>query len=89
MLTDDHLELLADKLVGKLKEHHHTLWLDPETHSTQHEFIQVLIKEREDRIARRKALEDKIAGSLVLSAIMGLIYLLGSGSMEWIRGHMK
>ena len=89
MLTDEHLETLADKLVGKLKEHHHTLWLDPETHSTQHEFIQVLITEREDRLARRKALEDKIAGSLLLSAIMGLIYLLGSGTMDWLRSHLK
>ncbi|MBU0593371.1 MAG: hypothetical protein KKH74_06490 [Gammaproteobacteria bacterium] len=89
MLTDDHLEALADKLVGKLKEHHHTLWLDPETHSTQHEFIQVLITEREDRIARRRALEDKIAGSVILSAIMGLIYIIGSGAMEYLREHLK
>ena len=89
MLTDDHLDALADKLVDRLKEHHHTLWLDPETHSTQHEFIQMLIVEREERKARRKALEDKIAGSLLLSAVMGLIYLVGSGAMDWIRSHLK
>ena len=89
MLTDNHLDALAEKLVDKLKEHHHTLWLDPETHSTQHEFIQMLIVEREERKARRKALEDKIAGSLLLSLIMGLIYLLGSGTMDWIRSHLK
>lgn len=89
MLTDNHLDALAEKLVDKLKENHHTLWLDPETHSTQHEFIQMLIVEREERKARRKALEDKIAGSLLLSAIMGLIYLLGSGTMDWLRVHLK
>lgn len=89
MLDEKNLETLADKLVEKLKQNHHALWLDPETHSNQHEFIQMLIQQREDKIARRKAIEDKIAGSVILSAIMGMIYLLGSGAMEYLRGHMK
>lgn len=89
MLTDDQIACIADKLVVKLKEEHHALWLDPETHASQHEFIQVLIKEREDRQARRQAMEDKIAGSVLLSLVMGLIYLLGSGLNEWVRSHLK
>lgn len=89
MLTDEHLETLADKLVDKLKSNNHTLWIDPETHADQHAFIAQMIEDRQERATRRKALEDKIAGSIVLSAVMGLIYLIGSGAMDWMRSHMK
>lgn len=60
-----------------------------ESHIDQHKFIQMLIDEREEKKRRRKALEDKIAGSLILSVILGAITLIGSGAMDWLRGHIK
>lgn len=84
----DH-EMLADAIIRKLKENHHTLWLDPEAHSAQHEFIRMLIMEREEKIARQKRIQDKIAGSLILSTILGLITLIGAGAVGWLQGHIK
>lgn len=81
--------LLADEIVKRMKEEHHTLWLDPETHAVQHEFLQLLMSEREERIKRRKALEDKIAGSVLLSLIMGMVALIGAGALDWLRAHIK
>ncbi len=87
---------LADEIVKKLKEDHHAIWLDPETHALQHEFIVVLMQEHEERRqsklekdARRKAIEDKVAGSLVLSLILTLLGLLGAGALDWLRTHLK
>lgn len=80
--------VLAKALVEEMKLHGHTLWIDPEQHAVQHEFIAQMIAERAERAERRKRIEEKIAGSLVLSAIIGLIALLGSGAMEWARAHL-
>ena len=60
-----------------------------ESHIDQHKFIQMLIEEREEKKLRRKAIEDKIAGSIILSLILGLITLIGSGAMDWFREHLK
>lgn len=75
-------------LVQGMKEHH-AIWIDPETHAEQHEFIGMLLQERKDKLARRKAIEDKIAGSLILSIIVGIVTLLGAGSLQWLREHIK
>lgn len=87
---------LADEIVKKLKEDHHAVWLDPETHALQHEFIVILMEEHEERRQakiekdkRRKAIEDKVAGSLVLSLILTLVGLIGAGSLDWLRSHLK
>lgn len=82
-------EDIADAVLAKLKEDKHIFWIDPETHSQQHAFIQTLIEERAEKAARRKALEDKIAGSLILGFIITLIGLIGAGALDWIREHLK
>ena len=87
-MTEEELKHMAEIVVQGMKDHH-AIWIDPEIHADQHEFIALLMQERQDRIARRKSIEDKIAGSLVLSLVLGLITLLGAGAMEWLRGHIK
>ena len=76
---------LARALVEEMKAHGHAMWIDPEIHSSQHEFIAQMIEERKERQERRKRIEEKIAGSLVLSLIVGLVALLGSGLLNWIH----
>ena len=75
----------AQAVVEEMVAHHHTLWIDPEQHVEQHEFIAEMIAERRERAARRQRIEERIAGSLVLSAIVGLITLLGSGVLNWFH----
>ena len=76
---------IAAALIAEMKESGHTLWIDPQTHADQHEFIAEMILERKERIARRKRIEEKIAGSLGLTAIGFSITLLGAGFLEWVR----
>ena len=80
---------LADTIITKMKEEHHIFWIDPEIHSTQHEFIQILIDERKEREARRARLKEKIAGSLILSGIIFIIGLIGAGFLNLIKVHLK
>lgn len=79
---------LAKALVEEMKRHGHALWIDPETHAAQHEFVTQLIAERAERVARRKRIEEKIAGSVLLSMLLALVTLLGAGAMEWMRKHL-
>lgn len=76
---------LAKAIVEEMKAHGHALWLDPEIHADQHEFIAQMIEERKERTARRRRLEEKIAGSVVLSMLAMIVTLLGLGVMEWFR----
>lgn len=87
-MTDAEMAQVAGLIVKGMKEHH-AIWIDPEIHADQHEFIALLMRERQDRMARRKSIEDKIAGSLVLSLVVGLVTLLGAGSLQWLRDHIK
>lgn len=89
MLAQNDLDQLAEAIVRRLKEHHHAIWLDPETHATQHEFLRMMMEERTERIARRKRIEEKIAGSIILSSIVVIVGLLGAGALDWLRGHLK
>lgn len=82
-------EELADALIAQLKDKHHTFWIDPELHSQQHEFIRTLIAERAEKMARRKAIEDRIAGSLLLGFVLTVVGLVGAGFLEWVRNHIK
>lgn len=75
----------AKALVQEMRDSGHALWIDPETHAEQHQFIAEMIAERKERAARRKRMEERIAGSLVLSAILTLIGLLGVGFLDWVR----
>lgn len=87
-MTEEEMKQISVMLVQGMKEHH-AIWIDPEIHAEQHEFIAMLLQERKDKLARRKALEDKIAGSLILSLIVGIVTLLGAGSLQWLREHLK
>lgn len=87
-MTEEELNAMAAIVVQGMKNHH-AIWIDPEVHADQHEFIAHLMQERQDRLARRKSIEDKIAGSLILSLVIGLVTLLGAGAMQWLREHLK
>jgi hypothetical protein len=80
---------IADALIKKMREEKHTLWMDPETHSQQHEFIQVLIDERAEKLRRHKALEDKVMGTVVVGSVLAVLGLIGAGSLDWLKEHIK
>lgn len=80
-----YIDKLAEAVVQKMKDDHHAVWLDPETHASQHEFLKLVMEERAERIARRKRIEEKIAGSVILTALAFVVTLLGVGFMEWLR----
>lgn len=82
-------EEIATAILCKIKQEKHEFWIDPAVHSEQHEFIQTLIAERAEKAARRKKIEDMIAGSLILSGILGLVGLIGAGFLDSIRSHLK
>ena len=88
-MADTDPNKIADAILKKLKESHHTFWIDPETHSEQHKFIKALIDERADKLARRKKIEDIIAGSIVLTAILTAVGFLGAGALGWLKGLLK
>ena len=75
----------AQALISEMKQHGHALWIDPETHAEQHQFIAEMIAERRERMERRKRLEEKIAGSVILSGLLFLVTLIGAGFMQWVR----
>lgn len=87
--TDHDPAALAKAIVLEMKEHGHALWIDPEVHAAQHEFIAQMIEDRKERVARRKRIEEKIAGSVVLSAIVFVVGLLGAGTLSYLREHLK
>jgi len=82
VLTDP--KEFAHAVIEELKGSGHTMWIDPASHAEQHEFIAEMIAERRERAARRRRMEERIAGSLVLSGIMALIGLLGAGLLNWV-----
>lgn len=79
---------IARSIIEQMKESGHALWIDPETHASQHEFIAELITERRERNARRRRIEEKIAGSVILSAIILVIGFIGAGALELLRSNM-
>lgn len=88
-MAQNDLDQLADAIVRRLKDQHHAIWLDPETHAEQHEFLKLLMQERAERIARRKRIEEKIVGSIVLSGIVVVIGLIGAGVLAWLEEKLK
>lgn len=83
------IEELADAIIRKMKEEHHVFWVDPETHAAQHGFLAILMQEREEKLERRKRIEEKIAGSVILSGILFVIGLLGAGAIEYLKEHLR
>ena len=83
------VDQIADAIVRKMKEEKHALWLDPETHSEQHEWLRMLMEDRASKLKRRQALQDKIAGSLILGAVLMLVGLIGAGTISWVKEHLK
>lgn len=84
-MTNEELAAMAKIVVSEMIAHGHTLWIDPEIHASQHEFIAEMIAERKEREARRKRIGEMIAGSLLLSLIVGLVALLGTGVLSWVH----
>lgn len=76
---------LAKAIIEEMKAGGHTLWIDPETHAEQHQFIAELIADRKERNERRKRIEEKIAGSVILSGLLVVIGFIGAGALEWLR----
>lgn len=87
MTTPLDAKQIASAVIEEMKKGGHALWIDPEVHASQHEFIAELIAERHERKARRKRIEEKIAGSLILSGILTLVGFIGAGFLEWIKTH--
>lgn len=79
---------LAQALIQEMKDSGHAFWIDPETHAEQHKFIAELIADRKERSERRKRIQEKIAGSFILSGLLLLVGLLGAGALEWLRKHL-
>lgn len=82
-------ESFANLLIQKMKDEHHVFWIDPQLHSDQHAFLSLLMKEREERQARYRRVQEKIAGSLILSFILVLIGAIGAGALDWLRKHLN
>lgn len=82
-------DALAKAIVDEMRQSGHTMWIDPETHAEQHQFIAEMIKERHERTARRKRIEEMIAGSLLLSTIVVVVGLVGAGVLEWLRTRLR
>ena len=88
-MTPEQTEKLASELITQIKANHHDFWLDPEKHAEQHDFIQILIEERKEKLARAQRIKEKIAGSLILSGILALVGLIGAGALDWLKLHLK
>lgn len=80
---------LAKAIIHEMKEGGHTLWIDPETHAEQHQFISELIADRKERKERRKRIEEKIAGSVILAGFLALVGFIGMGALEWLKQKLK
>lgn len=80
---------LAKAILEEMKAGGHTLWIDPETHAEQHQFIAELIADRKERNDRRRRIEEKIAGSLILSTLLVIVGFIGAGALEWLRKHLN
>lgn len=78
---------IAHAVIEEIKNSEHVFWIDPEVHASQHEFIAELIAERHERKERRKRIEERIAGSLILSGILTLVGFIGAGFLQWIKTH--
>lgn len=89
MMAQKDIDQLADAIIQKMKDEHHVFWVDPETHAAQHGFLAVLMQEREEKIARRKRLEERIAGSVILSTLVFVVGLIGAGAIAYLRDHLK
>lgn len=79
---------VATAIIDKMREEGHAYWIDPEVHSQHHEFIAEMIQERKERKARRDRIQEKIAGSVLLSGLLFVIGLLGAGVISWIKEHL-
>ena len=87
MTTPLDAKQIAQAVIEEIKNSEHVFWIDPEVHAAQHEFITELIAERHERKARRKRIEEKIAGRLILSGILTLVGFIGAGFLQWIKTH--
>ena len=75
-------QAIAKAVVAQMRDEVHAMGIYPETHAR---FVAELIAEREERTQRRKRIQDNIAGSVVLSALLVIIGLIGAGVLGWLR----
>lgn len=80
---------LAKAIIEEMKAGGHTLWIDQETHAEQHQFIAELIADRKERNDRRRRIEERVAGSLILSTLLVVVGFVGAGALEWLRKHLN
>lgn len=73
---------IAKAVVAQMRDEVHAMGIYPETHAR---FVAEMIAEREERSQRRKRIQDNIAGSVVISALLVIIGLIGAGVLGWIR----
>ena len=79
---------IALAVIEELKVNEPSTWIDSEVHALQHQFIAEMIAERKERSARRERIREKIAGSVILTALMGIVGLIGVGALEWLRKNL-
>lgn len=88
-MLDMDIDQLADAIIRRMRDENHAVWIDSETHSNQHEFLKMMMNERTENIARRKRIEEKIAGSAILSSLLLLVGLIGAGVLNYLRENLR
>lgn len=81
------LEIL-DLIRATIREEIHPHVMSIEVHAEQHEFITAFIATTKAKAARRERMQEKIAGSLLLAFLLGLVGLIGAGALQWVRTGM-
>lgn len=75
-------QAIADAVVEKMRGEIAAHGFYPETHSR---FVSEMISDHEDRRQRRKRIQDNIAGSVAISALLIIVGLIGAGLLGWLR----
>lgn len=87
---------IAQAVVAHMQKHKHVLWQDSETHAEEHTFIKELIHANHIKLLaeqkkqeRRERVIERVTGSVVVSAVLAGTALVGSGVIDWLKGHLK
>jgi ApbE superfamily uncharacterized protein (UPF0280 family) len=75
-------QAIAQEVVAQMRAEVHAMGIYPETHAR---FVAELIAEREESRQRRRRIQDNIAGSVVISALLLIVGLIGAGVLGWLR----
>ena len=69
-------------LAATVAEHLRTDTTYPPEHKA---FVQMLIEERAERLARNKRMQEKIAGSIILTGLLALLTWLGHAALQSLQ----